>query len=153
MNKLEKLEKIIQVKSTLFFDISYKVRIFLFFMEFFKDFIFLRIWKNYDLTLSKETFKNIIPQLLFFPFFIIKECWCYFDKWKSIVASEKKGASLSRTVVKIFIKNVQRNPNANQASHRFGARKLNSAILLGLFVLFLTKKIATVNQGFQRHSH
>ena len=72
MNKLEKLEKIIQVKSTLLFDISYKVRIFLFFMEFFKDFIFLRIWKNYDLTLSKETFKNIIPQLLFFLFLLLR---------------------------------------------------------------------------------
>ena len=72
MNKLEKLEKIIQFKSTLLFDISYKVRIFLFFMEFFKDFIFLRIRKNYDLTLSKETFKNIIPQLLFFLFLLLR---------------------------------------------------------------------------------
>ena len=72
MNKLEKLEKIIQVKSTLLFDISYKVRIFLFFMEFFKDFIFLRIWKNYDLTLSKKTFKNLIPQLLFFLFLLLR---------------------------------------------------------------------------------
>ena len=73
MNKLEKLEKIIQVKSTLLFDIvSYKVRIFLFFMEFFKDFIFLRIRKNYDLTLSKKTFKNLIPQLLFFLFLLLR---------------------------------------------------------------------------------
>ena len=73
MNKLEKLEKIIQVKSTLLFDIvSYKVRIFLFFMEFFKDFIFLRIWKNYDLTLSKKTFKNLIPQPLFFLFLLLR---------------------------------------------------------------------------------
>ena len=93
MNKLEKLEKIIQVKSTLLFDISYKVRIFLFFMEFFKDFIFLRIRKNYDLTLSKKNLQKLNSTTTFFPFFIIKECWCYFDKWKSIVASEKKGAS------------------------------------------------------------
>ena len=71
MNKLEKLEKIIQVKSTLLFDMSYKIRIFLFFMEFFKDFIFLRtILKNYDLTLSKKTFKNVIQKLLFFIFIL-----------------------------------------------------------------------------------
>ena len=71
MNKLEKLEKIIQVKSTLLFDMSYKIRIFLFFMEFFKDFIFLRtILKNYDLTLSKKTFKNVIQKLIFFIFIL-----------------------------------------------------------------------------------
>ena len=71
MNKLEKLEKIIQVKSTLLFDMSYLVRIFLFFMEFFKDFIFLRtILKNYDLTLSKKTFKNVIQKLIFFIFIL-----------------------------------------------------------------------------------
>ena len=71
MNKLEKLEKIIQVKSTLLFDMSYKIRIFLFFMEYFKDFIFLRtILKNYDLTLSKKTFKNVIQKLIFFIFIL-----------------------------------------------------------------------------------